>query len=192
MLAAVVVLEQHHLPAYPARSNSISSLQPGSAIVTLKLLRAEYTTVVPKFVPVQKAPATALLDQQLAQSKQDTPQPVSPPSEEAIVAPLTPPSEVDPYRNAEELDMPALPLADLEQIFNQVFFLVQDRVLLELLIDANGTLVSVTCLDGTCRSDITDKLAAIKTLQFEPAIKDGLPTASRKLIEIVPRNNIKF
>lgn len=126
--------------------------------------------------------------------------PTAPPSAASAdnrsnVAPSTPEkSSSDPltffnrdrFLDAGDLDQSAAASKAFEDVLDKSLPARFDLIVLEFLIDESGQTVQLMCLDGDCSSELTVELQQLMTLPFVPAIKNGKPVASRKIIQISP------
>jgi hypothetical protein len=91
-----------------------------------------------------------------------------------------------PYQflTLDQLDQSASPVSDLGLTLGKIFPLFSGVVLVELWIDDQGRVIHVVVHQGqSLNAEPSDYEVLLKS-EFKPAMKDGLPVASRKLIEI--------
>ena len=90
------------------------------------------------------------------------------------------------FLDAAELDQSAAAPMVFEQTLDKALPAAFDLIVLEFLIDESGQPVQLTCIDGDCSAQLVEKLQQLMVIPFSPAIKNGRPVASRKVIQISP------
>ena len=148
-------------------------------------------------------PPTALLDKAVPQKPQPPPQPAelkAPPkpsvqqAQELAVPPLQPVQSngVSPafdrsnFLDFEAVDQPATSTSEFEPTLTKVLPAGFEPIVLELLIDETGRTVHVACIEGDCSAAPDDGLQQLLLVPFLPAIKNGQPVDSRKVIQVLP------
>lgn len=92
------------------------------------------------------------------------------------------------YRQRDELDSAAEPLADLGLEFAKIFPVLSGTVVVEFWISETGSVTRVDILQGTTLSPIDTALIEMLRYEFVPALVANAPVASRKLVEINTNN----
>jgi hypothetical protein len=88
------------------------------------------------------------------------------------------------YLPAQDVDFVAVPISDLGLEFSKIFPALSGLVILELWIDAQGNVKFWQLYQGQPLDPSSEALHVLQDFEFTPAMKDGKPVASRKLIEI--------
>ena len=92
--------------------------------------------------------------------------------------------DAESFLTAEAVDETAFPEERFEEVLKQSLPYGLEAIELEIWIDHTGNAVLVQCVDSDNCNDSADGLQQLLGLHFKPAIKDGLPVASRKHIYI--------
>lgn len=90
------------------------------------------------------------------------------------------------FLDADAVDRTARPDENFETALGQRLPLRIESMVLEFWIDKDGITVQVRCLEGACNDEADTPLTRFAELRFTPAIKDGVPVASRKVMQIDP------
>ena len=92
----------------------------------------------------------------------------------------------DRFLNFEALDEAAIGTVEFESALNKALPRAFDKVVLEFLIDEHGAVVQLSCIEGDCSAALDDDIQPLLRVPFTPALKNGLPVASRKVLQISP------
>ena len=90
------------------------------------------------------------------------------------------------FLDADAVDQTARPDDHFEILLGQRLPLRIESMVLEFWIDDEGITVQVQCLEGACNDATIVPLTKLAELRFAPAIKNGTPVASRKVMQIDP------
>lgn len=93
---------------------------------------------------------------------------------------------LDTFLDADAVDQTARPDENFEIALGQRLPLRVEPMVLEFWIDKEGITVRVQCLEGACNDAADTFLTKLAELRFAPAVKDGAPVASRKVMQIDP------
>lgn len=93
---------------------------------------------------------------------------------------------LDTFLDADAVDQTARPDDNFEIALGQRLPLRIEPMVLEFWIDKDGMTVQVRCLEGACNDEAEASLTRLAELRFTPAVKDGAPVASRKVMQIDP------
>jgi hypothetical protein len=147
---------------------------------------------------LQDAAPPALSDERPATDAKPLPQKLekaSEPSQPAAPAVPAKPFEVSSeqigilpapqhYLSLDELDLSASPEFDLGLTLGKIFPAFSGIVVLELWIDEEGRVMHVQVLQGRSLNSDPLEFKPLIESPFQPAMKDGRPRASRKVIEV--------
>lgn len=92
----------------------------------------------------------------------------------------------DKFLDAGELDQSAAASKAFEDALDKALPSTFDSIVLEFLIDETGQTVQLNCIEGDCSASPTNWLQQLLAIPFTPAIKNGQPVASRKVIQFLP------
>lgn len=96
------------------------------------------------------------------------------------------------FLDAGDLDQSAVASKAFESALDKALPDKFESVVLEFLIDEAGQTVQLTCIEGNCSAELSEKLQQLVAIPFTPATKNGQPVASRKVIEIFPTPTFGF
>ena len=99
-------------------------------------------------------------------------------------APAAPGLKDEDFLDASALDETADPEDGFQSALAQSVPLFFSALEIELWIDSSGQTVRVLCVGAECTQAVTADLQQLLSQHFKPAQKNGLPVASRKLIQI--------
>ena len=88
------------------------------------------------------------------------------------------------YFSREELEISAEPLADLGKELSKILPVLSGTVIIEFWITETGRATRIDFIKGQTLLPIDEALQILLSYEFTPALRDGKPVASRKLIEI--------
>ena len=116
----------------------------------------------------------------------ETPEPTLSPQQPVQSSGLNPTFDRSKFLDFDAVDQSAISTSEFEPTLTKVLPSRFESIVLELLIDENGRTVQVACIEGDCPAAADDGLEQLLVVPFSPAIRNGQPVASRKLIEILP------
>jgi hypothetical protein len=93
-------------------------------------------------------------------------------------------SHENEYLPGNELDVTAISVEDLGVSLSKIFPILSGLIILELWIDTTGQVTRIDLIQGQTLSLESDAMKPLLDMTFAPAIKNGVPVSSRKLIEI--------
>ena len=147
----------------------------------------ELATPLPQPKPTQKPRETqAKSTDTLTEIKPGKTNEAPPDPSESLSRTLSPFLDRSRFLDAAELDQAAAAPTVFDQTLDKTLPTAFDLIVLEFLIDESGQTVQITCIDGDCSAQLVEKLQQLMVIPFSPAIKNGRPVASRKVIQISP------
>lgn len=98
----------------------------------------------------------------------------------------------DRFLDAGELDQSAAASKPFEEALDKALPKRFESIVLEFLIDENGETVQLSCIEGDCSAELSERLQQLMLIPFIPASKNGQAVASRKVIEVFPTPTFGF
>ena len=170
-------------PNRPASRLSLQVVEERSGITA----RPEIATPVPQLRSIKKPRETPEKPTDpLAEVKPGKTNEAAPDTSESSNRTLSPFFDRGRFLDAAELDQSAAAPTVFDQTLDKTLPTAVDLIVLEFLIDESGQTVQITCTDGDCSAQLVEKLQQLMVIPFSPAIKNGRPVASRKVIQISP------
>jgi hypothetical protein len=103
---------------------------------------------------------------------------------ETLVSNPTPRFNYEEFLEASSPDETSIPMEGFEEVLSLIFPPNFESLVIEFWIDNKGNTTMAQCMEGNCGALLPESLNRLLELHFYPAIKDGLPVSSRKLIQI--------
>lgn len=192
------------LPSYSARlavALAISTAVHALVIITLEPAVVVYRPSLPLSVEIRAAekpeitfrlstpqgPGSAAPEPQVAKVAPQQHPPsagAETGSEPLIKAPLP---QLDRYYRSDELDVRAVPINEVMLVYPKRAYemRISGRVILRALINERGDMDKVDVLDATPRGVFEEAaLEAAGAVKYSPALKNGQPVKSQKIIEV--------
>jgi hypothetical protein len=92
----------------------------------------------------------------------------------------------EPYYTLDMLDSAAQPASDFS-IAPALLAAVRTRLLLEFWIDKSGVVRKLQVIEpAETQDEVAAMIDSLRAVRFSPAIRDGMPVNSRKLVELAP------